>query len=430
MSNRTKVLIVGGGLGGLVLAILLERAGTEYWVLEQSVLVRPIGSVIALSPLVLPLMEQLGLLEEIERLSKPVAGLTFLRDDLSTIGRIIFNDNNRGMDHQQRYGNYDQTIPRPDLYNLLLTHIPPDRVKRGKRLVNFKQTETEVTVRCSDGTFYTAEILVGADGAASTVRTSLYRQMKDARVLPRADQEPEKYRHVCLIGVTNPLSLKRYPDLGLRFSTFKIVLNKNSPYMCWFIPIQGHRYAWLVSRALDEPVVVNSGNSDQSEWGREATEEMSKSSVPFTGKGANESMLDAAVLASLIYDMPSSNQQEISRLFKKYAQTRSPITKKVVDQSSKVGALLVNRSWTGSLLRTLVFSLQNTWKYRTEVDKMHLHRYQATFLPFVPDRGAVPRLAQTPSVNVIHRDWKREQEEKKQHRQSVLGNILDFPAVV
>ncbi|KAG0038071.1 hypothetical protein BGZ82_001144 [Podila clonocystis] len=456
MPNRTKVLIVGGGLGGLVLAILLERAGIEYWILEQSVLVRPIGSVIALSPLVLPLMEQLGLLEEIERLSKPVAGLTFLRDDLSTIGRIIFNDNSRGMDHQKRYGNYDQTIPRPDLYNLLLTRIPPDRVKRGKRLVNFKQTETEVTVRCSDGTFYTAEILVGADGAASTVRTSLYRQMKDAKVLPRVDQEPEKYRHVCLIGVTNPLSLKRYPDLGLRFSTFKIVLNRNSPYMCWFIPIPGHRYAWLVSRALDEPVVINSGNSDHSEWGRDATEEMSKSvrhlvcpdggtvgdlidctprevmakSVPFTGKGANESILDAAVLASLIYDMPSNNQQEINKLFKTYAQTRSPIAKKVVDQSSKVGALLVNRSWTGSLLRTLVFSLQNTWKYRTEVDKMHMHRYQATFLPFVPDRGAVPRLAQTPSVNVIHKDWKREQEDKKQHRQSVLGNILDFPAVV
>jgi len=97
--------------------------------------------------------------------------------------------------------------------------------------VNFKQTETEVTVRCSDGTFYTAEILVGADGAASTVRTSLYRQMKDAKLLPRADMEPEKYKHVCLIGLTNPLSLKRYPDLELRFSTIKIVLNKNSPYM-------------------------------------------------------------------------------------------------------------------------------------------------------------------------------------------------------
>ncbi|KAG0099724.1 hypothetical protein BGZ93_006224 [Podila epicladia] len=397
MPNRTKVLIVGGGLGGLVLAILLERAGIEYWILEQSVLVRPIGSVIALSPLVLPLMEQLGLLEEIERLSKPVASLTFLRDDLSTIGRVFFNDNNRGMDHQQRYGNYDQTIPRSDLYNLLLTQIPPDRIRRGKRLVNFKQTETEVTVRCSDGTFYTAEILVGADGATSTVRTSLYRQMKDAKVLPRADQEPEKYRHVCL---------------------------------CWFIPIKGHRYAWLVSRALDEPVFMNSGNSDQSEWGREATEEMSKSSVPFTGKGANESMLDAAVLASLIYDMPSTNQQEISKLFKKYAQTRSPIAKKMVDQSSKISALLVNRSWTGSLLRTVFFSMQNTWKYRTEVDKMHLHRYQATFLPFVPDRGVVPRLAQKPSVNVIHKDWKKEQEEKKQHRQSVLGNILDIPAVV
>ena len=84
----TRVLIVGGGLGGLVLAILLQRAGIDYVVLEQSVLIRPIGSVIVLSPLVLPLMEQLGLLEEIESLAKPFGSLKVLREDISVVTRM------------------------------------------------------------------------------------------------------------------------------------------------------------------------------------------------------------------------------------------------------------------------------------------------------------------------------------------------------
>lgn len=99
-SPKTRVLIVGGGLGGLVLAILLQRAGIDYLVLEQSVLIRPLGSVIALSPLVLPLMEQLGLLDEIKRVSKPLGKITVLRDDLSVVGIIVANS--KHMDYQLR----------------------------------------------------------------------------------------------------------------------------------------------------------------------------------------------------------------------------------------------------------------------------------------------------------------------------------------
>lgn len=99
---RTKVLIVGGGLGGLVLGILLERAGIDYLILEQSVLIRPYGSLIVISSLVLPLMEQLGLLDEIERASIPFGGITLFRHDQSVIGKIICDGKNGGLDHKQR----------------------------------------------------------------------------------------------------------------------------------------------------------------------------------------------------------------------------------------------------------------------------------------------------------------------------------------
>lgn len=41
--NRPKVLIVGSGLGGLILAILLKDASVPFMDLERSIEIRPIG---------------------------------------------------------------------------------------------------------------------------------------------------------------------------------------------------------------------------------------------------------------------------------------------------------------------------------------------------------------------------------------------------
>ncbi|KAF9897640.1 hypothetical protein BX616_005233, partial [Lobosporangium transversale] len=54
------VLIVGGGIGGLMLGIMLERAGIDYQILERSPEHRPLGSAISLNGTVLRLFEQLG----------------------------------------------------------------------------------------------------------------------------------------------------------------------------------------------------------------------------------------------------------------------------------------------------------------------------------------------------------------------------------
>lgn len=38
-----KVLIVGAGLGGLVLALILEKANVEYEIFERATEIRPLG---------------------------------------------------------------------------------------------------------------------------------------------------------------------------------------------------------------------------------------------------------------------------------------------------------------------------------------------------------------------------------------------------
>jgi 2-polyprenyl-6-methoxyphenol hydroxylase-like FAD-dependent oxidoreductase len=75
------VIIVGGGLGGLMLAALLEKAGLVYTVLERSTTAKmPLegGGVIVLTTQIQPVLQQLGFLSALEDLSKPVEQITVM----------------------------------------------------------------------------------------------------------------------------------------------------------------------------------------------------------------------------------------------------------------------------------------------------------------------------------------------------------------
>jgi 2-polyprenyl-6-methoxyphenol hydroxylase-like FAD-dependent oxidoreductase len=91
--KEPKVLIVGAGIAGLFMAVLLERAGIEYEIFERSAQVRPAGSAIGLGFNVMPVMEQLGLLEELKSISKPIEGTTIFKEDMEVIREIRLRDN-------------------------------------------------------------------------------------------------------------------------------------------------------------------------------------------------------------------------------------------------------------------------------------------------------------------------------------------------
>ncbi|KAG9321947.1 hypothetical protein KVV02_006919 [Mortierella alpina] len=78
---KPKVIIVGAGIGGLVLAILLEQAGVPYEILERATVVRPLGSALALGVNVMPFFKQAGLYDEIMGIGKVFNEL------------VVFNEN-------------------------------------------------------------------------------------------------------------------------------------------------------------------------------------------------------------------------------------------------------------------------------------------------------------------------------------------------
>ncbi|KAF9107734.1 hypothetical protein BGX27_008629, partial [Mortierella sp. AM989] len=89
--SKFKVLIVGAGLGGLTMAILLEKASIDYEIYERSTAPKPLGSATSLGSNIMPLLEQLGLLEGLKEISKPVKTYTIYKEaedkqGLDTIG--------------------------------------------------------------------------------------------------------------------------------------------------------------------------------------------------------------------------------------------------------------------------------------------------------------------------------------------------------
>ena len=95
MECHPRVLIVGAGIGGLFLAILLQRAGIEYEIFERASHIKPLGSAMVTGPNILPVFEQLGLLEQVQKISKPLKCLNIYNGSLDKLGTVEANTQER-----------------------------------------------------------------------------------------------------------------------------------------------------------------------------------------------------------------------------------------------------------------------------------------------------------------------------------------------
>ncbi|KAG0021542.1 hypothetical protein BGZ80_002176 [Entomortierella chlamydospora] len=195
------VLIVGAGLGGLTLGALLENANISYHILERATELRSLGSAIAMMGPIIPAFEQLGIYEELKKVSLPLVSLDYYDTKLNSIGSTYSRN------HKMACG-YDQLIlARPKLYNLLHQQVPAHKISMGKKVIRTRETSGRVIVCCSDDTEYNCSILVGADGTYSVVRQS----------------------YITMVGISNPPNPEKYPELSETDRThFRLVLGDNN----------------------------------------------------------------------------------------------------------------------------------------------------------------------------------------------------------
>jgi salicylate hydroxylase len=165
----TRVAIIGGGIGGLTAALALSQAGAEVSVFESAGELKEIGAGVALHANAMRVLQSIG----VEDAVRKVAGRTAFhatRDGLS--GRVISKTSRRR--HTTLYGIRPATVHRADLLDVLAAALPPEMVSLGKRCVSVSSDSSSAVAQFADGSSVEADIIVGADGIHSAVRTSLF----------------------------------------------------------------------------------------------------------------------------------------------------------------------------------------------------------------------------------------------------------------
>jgi salicylate hydroxylase len=165
----TRVAIIGGGIGGLTAALALSRAGLEVSVFEAAGELKEIGAGVALHANAMRVLQAIG----VEDAVRKVAGRTAFhatRDGIS--GRAITKTSRRRQ--TTLYGIRPATVHRADLLDVLAAALPPEMVSLGKKCVSVTSDSSSAAARFADGSSVEADIIVGADGIHSAVRTSLF----------------------------------------------------------------------------------------------------------------------------------------------------------------------------------------------------------------------------------------------------------------
>ncbi|HEY6980054.1 FAD-dependent oxidoreductase [Reyranella sp.] len=165
-----RVAIVGGGIGGLSAALQLLKAGLDVHVYEQAPRIAEIGAGIQISPNASRLLLRLGLGSAMEAAGvRPRAVHQRRWDDGRTLQRAPL-----GSEIEATFGAPYYHFHRADLANLLAGALPPERLHVGHKLIDLAQKSERVVARFENGALSEADLLVGADGIHSRVRTLLF----------------------------------------------------------------------------------------------------------------------------------------------------------------------------------------------------------------------------------------------------------------
>ncbi|KAF9954549.1 hypothetical protein BGZ72_004490 [Mortierella alpina] len=422
MAFKPHILIAGAGIGGLMLALLLEKAGISYEVFEKTKVLKPLGSAIVLSS-VIHIFEQLGMYDAINSLSKPFGAQRIRNEDLNLKGSFLCRL--PGIDAQERYGDYNRVIARPDLVQLLLNHVPANKIHYNKRVTRIEQDNDKAVIHCQDDSSYTGTIVVGADGAYSAIRENMYTELKEKAALPKEDAQAMRCNYGCVVGMTHALDPEVYPVLEEEFSDFEAVLGTDSAFTCWYMPLTDNRMGWMIIQDIRSQSKVTA--QAMSPWGADAAmdvcdrvrhfrcpyggtfgdmidstpKDLISKMLPFGAQGANMGIFSALELANRFFDMETNSQDEITSIFEEYYEVRHKPAQWFVDYSNGVGDLLHRKGMIGDIMRYVALN----WIPRSMIiktgDFMFDYRPQANFLPFVKMRGIFTSRTNTPSKKLV-----------------------------
>lgn len=157
-----RVIVAGGGIVGLVSAIALRQQGMEVVVCEQAPEIRAVGAGLGLWANALAVFDALGIGEDVRAIGRP-AEMRFRGPTGRRIEAPGFGD------EDYRY----LLVHRAKLNDLLAETAGHQNIRFNARVVGFDETDSGVVAGLEDGSTVEGDVLVGADGTYSQVRSGL-----------------------------------------------------------------------------------------------------------------------------------------------------------------------------------------------------------------------------------------------------------------
>ncbi|KAE8151910.1 hypothetical protein BDV25DRAFT_138390 [Aspergillus avenaceus] len=374
-SKKFTVTIVGGGIGGLVLAIGLLRRNVPVRIYEAAAAFAEIGLGLSIGPAAhraMPLVDP-QIREIYDSLVTTHADSPGYEHFRQTWFEIVWASGPQEGDtlmNLKALPSGQTTLRRADFLDALVNLIPPEIVQFGKRLESLQETAENVTLHFDDGTTAVADLVVGCDGIKSKVKESMlpeeskqkkpqYSGMYAYRTVFDMDEMVEivgdQRARVSTMYVGNGAYGISYPIMRAKKVNFGLyMLSEKWDHDEWVRPAKredmlrdassmGRYVKALVERMPDPSQWAIFEHPHISTYVRSRVAilgDAAHASTPHQGAGAGQAIEDAHVLAELLGDSNVTEPEHVVAAFKAYDDVRRPRSQRVVTSSKENAYLL------------------------------------------------------------------------------------------
>lgn len=167
-----QVVVIGGGIGGLSLALALQRREIAVTVYERATELREIGAGIIMQPNGRRGLRDLGVDAAVESVS---SSPSMFHGCHYATGEVLSSRSSAAM--AERYGLSSLAVHRGDLHAVLLAAVRANdasAVREGHAFVSLDQDVDGATAHFANGASVRAPLIVGADGNGSAVRSHVF----------------------------------------------------------------------------------------------------------------------------------------------------------------------------------------------------------------------------------------------------------------